>query len=137
MIICSKLLIFLEKRLVNFGKWSRWYLDLIFSQDSKNYDNFPKISVFSKKIIQNVLQSISRRYINEHDIIFENLNKYHPKINLTIEVNPCRFLDTKIINNKSNIKTYVFRKISKLPLHWSPRVPKRYKQNAEFPVTSK
>ena len=57
---------------------------------------------------------INRRKKNEHDIIFENLNKYHPKINLTIEVNPCKFLDTKIINNKGNITTEVFRKTSKL-----------------------
>ena len=60
----------------------------------------------------------NRRKKNEHDIIFENLNKYHPKINLTIEVNPCKFLDTKIINNKGNITTDVFRKTSKLSVHW-------------------
>ena len=75
----------------------------------------------------------SRRKKNEHHIIFENLNKFHPKINLTIEVNPCRFLDTKIINNKDNkdnITTEGFCKTSKLPVHWSSRVPKRYKENA-------
>ena len=58
------------------------------------------------------------------------MNKYYPKINLTIEVNPCKFLDTKIINNKGNITTEDFRKISKLPVHWSSRVPKLYKRNA-------
>ena len=70
---------------------------------------------------------INRRKKNEHDIIFENLNKYHPKINLTIEVSPCKFLGTKIINNKGNLTTEVFRKTPKLPLHWSSRVPKRCK----------
>ena len=36
---------------------------------------------------------INRKKKNEQDIIFENLNKYHPKTNLNIEVNPCKFLD--------------------------------------------
>ena len=44
-------------------------------------------------------------------------SEYHPKINLTIKVNPCKFLDTNIINNKDNITTEVFRKTSKLPVH--------------------
>ena len=72
---------------------------------------------------------IYRRKKNEHHIIFENLNhpkirkrKYHPKINLTIEVNPCKFVDIKIINNKGNITTEDFRKTSKLTVHWSSRV---------------
>ena len=38
-------------------------------------------------------------------------------------------LNTKIINNKSNFKTEVYRKTSKLPVLWSFRVPKRYKRN--------
>ena len=45
-------------------------------------------------------------------------------------MNPSKFLDTKIINNKGNIRTEVFRETSKLPVHWSSRVPKRYKRNA-------
>ena len=55
------------------------------------------------------------------------LNKHHPKINLIIEVNPCKFLDIKIINNKGNITTEVLHKTSKLPVDWSPRIPKLYK----------
>ena len=39
---------------------------------------------------------INTRKKNEHDIIFKNLNMYYPKINLTIEVNPCKFLDTNV-----------------------------------------
>ena len=42
---------------------------------------------------------INTRKKNEHDITVENLNKYYLKINLTIEVNPCKLLDIKIINN--------------------------------------
>ena len=73
---------------------------------------------------------INTRKKNEHDIIFKNLNMYHPKINLTIEVNPCKFLDTNVINNQGNITTEVFRKTSKLPVHWSSKVPKWYRWNA-------
>ena len=69
----------------------------------------------------------SRRARKKHNTIFENLNKYHPKINLTIEVNPCKFPDTKITNNKGNITAEVLCKTSKLPVHWSPRVLKWYK----------
>ena len=72
----------------------------------------------------------SRRARKKHNTIFENLNKYHPKINLTIEVNPCKFPDTKITNNKGNITAEVLCKTSKLPVHWSPRVLKWYKWNA-------
>ena len=90
----------------------------------------PEKPLFNRCFVDDIK---SRRKKNEHHIIFENLNKFHPKINLTIEVNPCRFLDTKIINNKDNkdnITTEVFCKTSKLPVHWSSRVPKRYKRNA-------
>ena len=45
---------------------------------------------------------------NEHNIIFENLNKYHPKRNSTIKVNPSKFLGIKIINKKGNITTKVY-----------------------------
>ena len=67
---------------------------------------------------------------SEFSTYFENLNKHHPKINLTIEVNPYKLLDTKIVNNKGKITTEVFRKSSKLPLRLSSRVQKQYKQNA-------
>ena len=86
----------------------------------------PEKPLFYRRFVDDI---IKRRKKNEQDFIFENLNKYHPKINLTIEVNPCNLLDTKIINNKSNATTEVFRKTSKLPVYW-PRVPKRYKRNA-------
>ena len=68
-------------------------------------------TLFYRRFVDDI---INRRKKNEHGIIFENLNKYHPKISLTIEVNPCKFLDTKIINNKGNITREVFRKTSKL-----------------------
>ena len=87
----------------------------------------PEKPLFYRRFVDDI---INRRKKNEHDINFENLNKHYPKINLTIEVNPCKFLDTKIINNKGNITTEAFRKTSKLPVHWSSWIPKQYKRNA-------
>ena len=37
-----------------------------------------------------------RRKKNELDELFSKMNSYHPNINLTIEINPSKFLDTKI-----------------------------------------
>ena len=32
------------------------------------------------------------------NVLFDQLNSYHPNIKLTIEVNPSKFLDTKLTN---------------------------------------
>ena len=72
----------------------------------------PEKPLFYRRFVDDI---INRRKKNEHDIIFENLNKYHPKINLTIEVNPCKFLDTKIINNKVTSQQKFFVKRPNYP----------------------
>ena len=59
----------------------------------------------------------NRRKKNKLDTIFDNLNKYHAKISLTIEVTLCKFLDTKFLN----ITTEVFRKTSNYPCIVHPR----------------
>ena len=38
-------------------------------------------------------------------MLFEALNNFHPNINLSIEINPEKFLDTKIILNNERIAT--------------------------------
>ena len=38
-----------------------------------------------------------RRKKDKPDSLFEKLNSYHPNIKLTVEKNPMKFLDTKII----------------------------------------
>ena len=58
------------------------------------------------------------------------MNSYHPKIKLTIETNPKKFLDIMITINNGRVHTNIYRKCTKLPTHWSSRVPKRYKRNA-------
>ena len=43
---------------------------------------------------------------------------------------PQKFLDTKIIYEDNQIKTKVHRNERKLPVHWTLKIPKRYKWNA-------
>ena len=67
---------------------------------------------------------------NEPDNLFEKLNSYHPSIKLTIEKNPTKSLDTEIIWRGCEIETKVYNKSKKLPVHWFPKIPTRYKRNA-------
>ena len=84
-------------------------------------------TLFYRRFVDDIM---NKRKKNERDVIFEDLNKYHSKINVTIQVNSCKSFDTKIISNKGNYSIEAFRKTSKLPVYWSSRVPKRYQQNA-------
>ena len=68
----------------------------------------------------------SRRKLGDN-VLFDLLNNYHPNIKLTIEVNPSKFLDTKLFNINGPYKFNVYRKNTKLP--WTSRTPKRYKRN--------
>ena len=72
----------------------------------------------------------SRRLKNTYDSLFEKLNNYHEKINFTIETNPKKFLDTQLLLENDIIKTEVYRKVNKFPVHWKSQIPKRYKRNA-------
>ena len=73
----------------------------------------------------------TRRFKNEPDTLLEFLNNYHPRIKLTVEINPEKFLDTRIIvTNDKVCKTEVFRKETKVTPHWSSCAPKRFKRNA-------
>ena len=60
---------------------------------------------------------ISRRLKNTHDSLFENLNNYHEKIKFTIETNSKKFLDTRLLMENEIIKTEVYRKANKFPVH--------------------
>ena len=62
-------------------------------------------------------------------IVFHALNNYHENINLTIEINPSKFLNTQLINVEGKYITKAQRKESKIPIHWSSEIPKRYKRN--------
>ena len=72
----------------------------------------------------------NRRKKDEFDKVFHALNNYHENIKLTIEINPSKFLDTQLINIEGRyIITKVYRKKSKIPIHWSSKIPKQYKRN--------
>ena len=74
--------------------------------------------------------SITKRKKNQPDKLFEKLNAYHDNIKFTCEVQPDKFLDTKIEISNGTIVTSVYRKITKLPVHWVSKIPKKYKRNS-------
>ena len=70
----------------------------------------------------------SRRKLGDN-ILFDRLNSYHSNIKLTIEVNPSKFLDTKLTNISGTYKFNVYRENTKLPSPWTCKTPKRHKRN--------
>ena len=52
-----------------------------------------------------------------------------PNTKVTYEINPERFLDTKICYNNSSVTTKVHRRVT---AYWSSSIPKRYKRNAIY-----
>ena len=53
----------------------------------------PIRSIFYKRYVDDIY---NRRQKNTCDVLYNAINNYHPKIKLTIESNPQRFLDTEI-----------------------------------------
>ena len=63
-------------------------------------------------------------------VLFEVLNNFHLNIKLTTEVNPVKFLDTKIIlNNEVVVTTQIYLKENKKAVPWVCNIIKRYKRN--------
>ena len=97
------------------------------------------MSKLEKDMVSPMKRMLYRRYVddiylrrirNQPDLLYENLNKYHKNIKFTIEVNPTRFIDTKInFDENQTVSTEVYRKTNSLPIHWSSKTPKRYKRN--------
>ena len=68
-----------------------------------------------------------RRKENEKDNLFEALNSFHPNIKLIVEVNPSKFLDSHILRNKvSTVNFQIAEEQSKLPFHFSLKVPLQF-----------
>ena len=65
---------------------------------------------------------------NVIDTLFEKLN-YHHNINLSIETNPKKFLNTEIVDSNGVKDTKVFRKPTKQSVPCASNLPKRYKRN--------
>ena len=72
----------------------------------------------------------SRRKKNCIDQLYHELSNYHPNINLTIEINPKKFLDNQAITKNGKKETAVYRKSNTLPVPWSSNIGKPYKKNA-------
>ena len=83
------------------------------------------IMIFYRRFVDHIY---SRRKLGDN-VLFDRLNSYHPNIKLTIEVNPSKFLDTKLTNINGTYKFNVYRKNTKLPSPWTSKTPKRYKRN--------
>ena len=82
---------------------------------------------FYKRFVDDIY---SRRNKSQQDVLFEALNNFHPNIKLTVEVNPEKFLDTKILlKNEVVVTTQVYRKENKKTVPWVSKIPKKYKQN--------
>ena len=83
--------------------------------------------IFYKRYVDDIY---NRRQENTCDALYNAINNYHPKIKLTIETNPQRFLDTEITHINGTIETRVHRKKTKLPIPWTSNIPKRYMRNS-------
>ena len=79
-----------------------------------------------------------RRYVNDiyttkkkfkYDELFEKLNNYYPKIKLTIEVSPTKFLGISLNLNGGIYDFKVYRKTTEQSTNWSSKISKRYKSN--------
>ena len=86
---------------------------------------FNDIYIFYRRFVDEIY---SRRKLGDN-VLFDRLNSYHPNIKLTIEVNPSKFLDTKLTNIDGTYKFNVYRKNTKLPSLWTSKTPKRYERN--------
>ena len=86
----------------------------------------PLKPLFYSRYVNNIY---NRRKKDEFDKVFHALNNYHENIKLTIDISSSKFLDTQLINEDRKYITKVYRKESKIPIHWSSKIPKRYKRN--------
>ena len=86
----------------------------------------PLQPIFYKRFVDDIY---NRRKKGVHDNLYERSDDYHPNIKLTKEINPNKFLDTEIIDNKGATDTKAYRKTTKPPVPWASNIPKRYKRN--------
>ena len=97
----------------------------IYMVKTENDVVIPSKPIFYRRFVDGIY---SRRKL-EDNVFFDRLNSYHPNIKLTIEVNPSKFLDTKLTNINGTYKFNVYRKNTKLPSPWTSKTAKRCKRN--------
>ena len=87
----------------------------------------PAKPIFDKSYVDD---TYIRRKKNVNDKLFQKMNSYYLNIKLTLEENPRKFLDTKIIREINTISTEAFTKLTKFPVHWSSNIPINHKQKS-------
>ena len=73
----------------------------------------PLKPLFYKRYVDDIY---SRRKKNCADLLYHELNNYHPNINLTIEIDPKKFLGTQVIIKNGKIETAVYRNCQNYPV---------------------
>ena len=91
----------------------------IYMVKMKNDVVIPSKSIFYHRFADDIY---SRQKLGGN-ALFDQLNSYHSNITLSIEVNPSKFLDTKLTNNNG---TYKFNIIGKTQNYFHHRPPKLY-----------
>ena len=86
----------------------------------------PSKPLFYKRYVDD---TYVRRKKNETDKLYNALDSYHQNMKLSLELDPTKFLDTDIIRSNGEITTQVHNKMKKLPVHWTSKIPVRYKRN--------
>ena len=86
---------------------------------------YPMNPILYERYVDDVF---NRKLKDEDDILLPKLNSYHNNIKFTVETNLNKFLDTKLQIADGNYITSVNRN-RKLPMHWSSKVPKKFKRN--------
>ena len=85
--------------------------------------------MFYERFVNDVINS---RKKNTPDSLITSLNCYPPNIKFTDEVNLSKFLDSNIKIVDGKVETSVYRNPNKIHVHWTSKVPKRYKRNAIY-----
>ena len=87
----------------------------------------PAKPIFYKRYVYDM--NVPRKK-NDVDKLFEELKSYNENMKLVLEANTTKLLDTELVRENGEITKQVFSKSTKLPVHWSSKIPVRYKRNA-------
>ena len=67
---------------------------------------------------------LTEKKVNKNGILLKRLKNDHPDNQITLELNPKKLLDKKLIFVNSICYSMVTRKSTKLPIAWSSKVLK-------------
>ena len=97
----------------------------IYMVKMENYAVISSKRIFYRRFVDDIY---SRRKLGDN-VLFDQLNSYHPNIKLTIEVNPSTFLETKLTNLNRTYESKFYCTNTKLSSPWTSKTSKRYKRN--------